>query len=170
MSATGNSRRQQSAKKFKASKGGINSGTIRAVMKTNWLFAPGSNKMIVKEEIPLDDDDKTGKAIKTSKKDIGVDVPSLYDNDGDEKKNDKKLKRLMNGHFSLHTSIATSIRPKPKESRIAKLYNHEILHVLSHRLNGESHANVQNYVQFCNSNPPLLFDITNMGRVLRAII
>ena len=177
-SPTHNSKRPQSGKTLKASNGGINSGPIRAVMKTSWLsqiFAPGSNKMIVKEEIPLYDD-KTGKPIKMSKKDIGIDVPSLYDSDGEDKKNGTELEKWMNEHggittdFSSLASIATSMRPKPKESRIAKLYNHEILHVLSHRLDEEAHAYVENYVQFRNSNRPLLFDITNMGRVLRVII
>ena len=106
-------------------------------MKTNWLsqiFALGSNKMIVKKEISFYDD-KTGKAIKMSKKDIDVDVSSLYDNDGNEK---------QNGHSV--ASVATSIRLKLKQSRIAKLYNHEILHVLSHRLDEEVHTYVKNYV------------------------
>ena len=119
-----------------------------------------TNKVIVEMEIPLYDD-KTGNAIKLFKKDIGVDVSSLYDNDGNDKKNDKKLQRLMNGHGDITTDfsscLATSMRSKPTEARLAKLYNHEILHVLSHRLFEEAHAYVKNYVRFRNSNQPLLF-------------
>ena len=122
--------------------------------------------MIVKKEISFYDD-KIGKAIKLSKKDIGVDVSSLYDNDGNEKKNDKKLQRLMDGHSLTSCNIN---KIKPKQSRIAKLYNHEILHVLSHRLDEEAHAYVKNYAQFRNSNRPLVFDITNMRFVFKVII
>ncbi len=57
-----------------------------------------------------------------------------------------------------------------RRTRIERVYDHPILHVMAHRGEEESHSYVENFVQYRDPSKPLLVDLGNMSNILRVIL